>query len=161
MRAMDDAQISARLSELGLELPPVPVPVAAYIPVTVAGELAFVAGQVPMQDGSVVHPGTLGESVSVQDAALAARQAALQALAALREGLGGSFERLRRIAQVTVYVAASPSFTEHPQVANGASELFVEVLGDPGQHARAAVGMSSLPLGTAVEVAMTAHVDPA
>lgn len=158
---MDDARIRSRLSELGLELPPVPTPMASYIPVTVVGELAFVAGQVPIVDGSVVNPGTLGAGVSVEDGASAAARAALQSLAALRGALGDSFGRLRRIAQVTVFVAATPDFTEHAQVANGASDLLVSVLGEEGQHARAAVGMSSLPLGTAVEVAVTAQVDPA
>lgn len=158
---MDDTQISQRLSDLGMELPPPAKPVAAYIPVKIVGGLAYVAGQVPFVDGLLLKPGRLGETVSVEDAAEAAGRAALQALSALREALGGGFGRLRGIAQVTVYVAATPDFEEHPKVADGASSLLVDVLGDAGRHARAAVGMASLPLGASVEVAVTAEVDPA
>jgi enamine deaminase RidA (YjgF/YER057c/UK114 family) len=154
---MNDAAILARLSELGIELPPPSKPVAAYVPCVVANGVAFVAGQVPMVSGALLHPGHLGEDVAVADGAAAARQAALQALSVLRDALGG-FDRLERIAQVTVFVAATPDFVDHPTVANGASELLVEVLGEAGQHARAAVGMSSLPLGASVEVALTAAV---
>jgi enamine deaminase RidA (YjgF/YER057c/UK114 family) len=157
---MDDQRILDRLAELGLELPPPPTAVASYLPVRVAGPVAFVAGQIPMIDGSVLHPGRLGDPagyVSVDDGAAGARQAALQALSALRDALG-SFDRLTGIAQVTVYVASTPDFTEHPAVANGASDLLVDVLGQPGRHARAAVGMASLPLGASVEIAVTAEL---
>jgi enamine deaminase RidA (YjgF/YER057c/UK114 family) len=159
MRCMDDTWIAARLNELGIELPPPPSAVAAYLPVKVVGATAFVAGQIAMADGTVVSPGLLGEDVSVEDAAAAARCAALQALSALHAALGG-FGRLRGIAHVTVYIAAAPGFVDHPKVANGASEVLVDVLGEPGRHARAAVGMSSLPLGASVEVAVTAEVEP-
>jgi enamine deaminase RidA (YjgF/YER057c/UK114 family) len=154
---MNDAAVLARLQELGLELPPAPVPVAAYVPVVVAGSLAFVAGQVPMADGRVEHPGHLGVDVSIGDGAAAAARAAMQALSALRAALG-SFDRLLRIVQVTVFVASAPDFIEHPKVANGASERLIEVFGDDGKHARAAVGMSSLPLGASVEVQMIAEI---
>jgi enamine deaminase RidA (YjgF/YER057c/UK114 family) len=154
---MNDAAILARLSELGIELPPPSKPVAAYVPCVVANGVAFVAGQVPMVAGGLLHPGHLGEDVAVADGAAAARQAALQALSVLHDELGG-FDRLERIAQVTVFVSATPDFVDHPAVANGASELLVEVLGEAGEHARAAIGMSSLPLGASVEVALTAAV---
>jgi enamine deaminase RidA (YjgF/YER057c/UK114 family) len=157
---MNDAQIMARLAELGVELPPAPKPVAAYIPVVVSGSTAYVAGQIATVDGHLVAAGHVGRNVSVDEAAAAARGAALQALSALRGALG-SFDRLRRISQVTVYVASTPEFIEHPGVANGASEFLVEVLGEEGKHARAAVGMASLPLGASVEVQVTAEVDPA
>jgi enamine deaminase RidA (YjgF/YER057c/UK114 family) len=157
MRAMNDDEVMRRIADLGLELPPMPQPVAAYVPVRIAAGLAFVAGQVPIVDGVLVHPGLLGREVSVEEGQAAARRAVLQALAALR-GTLGSFYRVDQIVQVTVYVACTPGFTEHPQVANGASELLIEVLGEPGQHARAAVGMASLPLGGCVEVAVTAGV---
>jgi enamine deaminase RidA (YjgF/YER057c/UK114 family) len=155
MRGMRDAEVLAKLSELGIELPPPPQALAAYVPVRRAGDLVFVAGQVPMADGAVLHPGRLGEAVGIEQAREAARQAAVQALAALRGELG-SFDGLAGIVQVTVYVAATPDFDGHPQVANGASELLAEVLGEAGQHARAAVGVASLPLGASVEVAVTA-----
>lgn len=159
---MDDQLILARLSDLGIELPPPPTAVASYVPVRVSGSLAFVAGQVAMIDGAVMHPGLVGSSegtsVTVEQASVAARQGALQALSALREALG-SFERLAGIAQMTVYVACEPGFTGHPLVANGASDLLVEVLGEAGRHARVAIGVPSLPLGTCVEVAVTAELD--
>lgn len=154
---MDDRAVLDRIAELGLELPPPPAAVASYLPVRVAGSLAFVAGQVAMVDGDVVHPGVVGGDVSVDAAAGAARRGALQALSALRAALG-TFEPLAGIAQVTVYVASAPGFTDHPAVANGASDLLVDVLGEPGRHARAAVGVPSLPLGTCVEVAVTAEL---
>lgn len=154
---MDDRRILERITELGLELPPAPKPVATYLPVRVVGSLAFVAGQVAMVDGVLMHPGLLGDGVTPDEAALAARQAALQSLSALREALG-SFDPLAGIAQVTVYVASVRDFAEHPAVANGASDLLVDVLGEAGRHARVAVGVSSLPLGTCVEVAVTAQL---
>lgn len=156
---MDDDHILRRLSELGEELPSPPQPLAAYVPVVVSGPLAFVAGQVPMLDGALLHPGLLGETVRIDEGSAAARRAALQALSALRGELG-SFDRLERIVHVTVYVAATTAFTEHPKVANGASELLLDVLGEAGRHARAAVGVSSLPLGSSVEVAVTAEIEP-
>lgn len=156
---MIDEQVLERLSELGEELPQPPSALAAYVPVVVSGSFAFVSGQVPMVDGALMHPGPLGGTVTVVEGAAAARRAALQALAALRRQLG-SFGPLRRIVKMTVFVAATPEFIEHPQVANGASELLIEVLGDAGRHARAAIGMSSLPLGACVEVEVTAEVEP-
>ncbi len=157
---MNDLAISERLEGLGLELPEPPGALAAYVPCVVHARLAMVSGQVPMVEGRVLHPGHLGAEVTPEEGAEAAGRAALQALSALRAAIGGSFARLERILQVTVYVAAVPGFTDHPKVANGASELLVGVLGDPGKHARAAVGMSSLPLGACVEVALTAIVTP-
>ncbi len=158
---MDDAQIIRRLSELEIELPPTPKPVASYVPVRIAGDTAYVAGQVPQVDGALMHPGRLGDpaaNVTVEEGAAAARQAALQALAALRDALGG-FDRLAGISQVTVYIASAPDFVEHPVVANGASDALVSILGEEGRHARAAIGMASLPLGACVEVAVTARLE--
>lgn len=157
---MNDADVLRRLSDLGHRLPPPPAPVASYVPVVRSGPFAFVAGQIAMENGHPIHPGRLGAKVSVEIGQEAAGLAALQALSALRDHLGGSLERLVRIAQVTVYVAADPEFVEHPAVANGASELLVAALGSEGRHARAAVGCSSLPLGACVEVAITAEVAP-
>jgi enamine deaminase RidA (YjgF/YER057c/UK114 family) len=158
MPAMDDQEILDRVTALGLALPPPPAAVASYLPCVVHGSMAYVAGQIAMVDGAVVNPGTVGDRVDPEDAMAAARRAALQALSALREGLGGSFERLERIVKVMVFVAAAPAFVEHPTVANGASDLLVEVLGDAGRHARAAVGVASLPLDAPVEVTVTAAV---
>lgn len=157
---MNESEIFQRLSELGLELPAVPVPVASYVPVTVAGDLAFVSGQIPMSEGRPIAIGTLGSDVTVAEAQHAAAQAALQSISALRVALG-SLDRVRQVVQVTVYVAAIPGFLEHPEVANGASELFIGVFGEAGRHARAAIGMSSLPRGASVEVAVVVELNPA
>lgn len=151
--------IEQRLGELGIELPPPAAPVASYVPVTVSGTLAFVAGQIPLEGDTVQQPGHVPEEVTLEQAQQAARRCALQALAALREALGG-FERLRRILQVSVFVASSPGFTQQPQVANGASDVLVEVLGEEGRHARAAVGVAELPRGAPVEVALVVEVAP-
>jgi enamine deaminase RidA (YjgF/YER057c/UK114 family) len=149
--------IDERLAELGLELPPPPQAIAAYLPVVVHGNLAFVAGQVPMVDGALLHAGILGDSVSIEDGQEAASRAVLQSLSALRDALG-SFDRLERILKLDVFVASASRFTDQPKVANGASELLVDVLGEAGRHARAAVGVPSLPLGASVEVVVTAAV---
>jgi enamine deaminase RidA (YjgF/YER057c/UK114 family) len=145
--------VQRRLEELGVELPPAPKPVASYVPVAAHGDLAFVAGQVAMEEGKPVATGRVGEDLSVEEAQTLARRCALQSLAALKEALG-TLDRVRRIVKVTVWVACSETFTEHPKVANGASDLLVEVFGEAGKHARAAVGSSSLPLGGPVEVEM-------
>jgi enamine deaminase RidA (YjgF/YER057c/UK114 family) len=161
MPGMNDREILDRLSALGLELPDPPAAVASYLPCVVEGSVAYVAGQIPMVEGSVLNPGIVGDKVTLAEAADGARRAALQALSALRDGLGGSFERLERLVKVLVFVAAVPGFVDHPKVANGASDLLADVLGDGGRHARAAVGVSSLPLGASVEVVVTAAVRPA
>jgi enamine deaminase RidA (YjgF/YER057c/UK114 family) len=147
-----------RLAELGVELPPVAAPVASYVPAVRTGDLVFVAGQIPMSLGSVTLTGKLGDGVSVEQGAAAARQCALQALAAVRAEVG-TLERIRRIVKVTVFVASSGGFSDQPKVANGASDLFQEVFGEQGRHARAAVGVAELPLGAAVEVELIAEVD--
>ncbi len=154
---MDDAGILSKIAELGLELPPPPQAVAAYVPLVVANGLAFLAGQVPMIEGALLHPGRLGAEVSLDQGRDAARRCALQSLSALRAGIG-TLDRLERLVQVSVFVASTPQFTDQPKVADGASELFVAVLGEPGRHARAAVGVAALPLGACVEVAVTAAV---
>jgi len=161
MPGMNDREILDRLSALGLELPDPPAAVASYLPCVVEGSVAYVAGQIPMVEGSLLNPGVVGDQVTLAEAADGARRAALQALSALRDGLGGSFERLERLVKVMVFVAAVPGFVDHPKVANGASDLLADVLGDGGRHARAAVGVSSLPLGASVEVVVTAAVRPA
>jgi enamine deaminase RidA (YjgF/YER057c/UK114 family) len=145
--------IEERLAELGIELPPAPQPVASYIPVKVVGDLAWVAGQVPMQDGEITVSGSVGSDVTTQEANAGARRCAIQALSALRATLG-SLDRVTGIVKVDVFVASARGFTDQPAVANGASDLFVEVFGDEGRHARAAVGVPELPLGAAVEVAL-------
>lgn len=159
-RAMDaelrtDAE--RRIREMGLELPEPPAPVASYVPVVVAGHLAFVSGQVPIERGNLLWSGKLGRDLDVEMGAEAARRCALQALSALRAELG-SLDRVRRVVKVTVFVSSAEGFTDQPKVANGASDLLVEVFGDHGRHARAAVAAPELPLGAPVEVALIAEV---
>jgi enamine deaminase RidA (YjgF/YER057c/UK114 family) len=149
--------VEDRLAELGIELPPAAAPVASYVPVVVAGGLAFVAGQVPMEEGKPMVTGRLGADITTEEGATWARRCALQVLAALRAELG-SLDRVRRIAKVTVWVASADDFTEQPKVANGASDLLVEVFGEAGKHARAAVSAPALPLGAPVEVEVVAQV---
>jgi enamine deaminase RidA (YjgF/YER057c/UK114 family) len=131
--------------------------VASYVPVTRSSGLAFVAGMVPLEEGKPLATGRLGEDVSVEDGARWARRSALQALAALRAELG-SLDRIRRIAKMTVFVNSTSDFIDQPKVANGASDLLVEVFGESGKHARSAVAAPTLPLGAPVEVELIAEV---
>lgn len=151
--------VEDRLRDQGIELPPVAAPVASYVPVAVAGGLAFVAGQVPLEEGKPMATGRLGAELTTDEGAFWARRCALQGLAALRAELG-SLDRVRRIAKVTVWVASTDSFTEQPKVANGASDCLIEVFGEAGKHARAAVAAPVLPLNVPVEVEMIAEVAP-
>lgn len=151
--------IEERLAAMNLELPPPPRAVASYLPVATVGNLAYVSGQVPMADGEIMYPGHVGAEVTLEQAQEAARQCALQALSALKAGLG-SAERIARVGQVNVFVASAPGFTDQALVANGASDLLIGVLGDVGRHSRFAVGVAELPLNAPVEVAMVVEVAP-
>lgn len=147
---MTDAEIDAKLAELGLTLPQAAAPVAAYVPVVVAGGLAHVSGQLPFI-GSDFVKGRLGENVSLEDGAKAAQACGLMILAQLKAALG-SLSRVERIVKLGAFVSSTADFTDQPKVANGASELMQEVFGEAGRHARSAVGVAVLPLGVAVEV---------
>ena len=149
--------IEERLAEIGIELPAAPSALAAYVPVRVVGRLAYVSGQVPLVDGVPLYPGKVGDTVTVEQGAEAARRCALQALSALRAALG-SLDLVVGIAQLSVFVASAPGFTDQPKVANGASDLLVEVFGEAGKHSRIAVGVAELPLGVPVELAMIAEL---
>jgi enamine deaminase RidA (YjgF/YER057c/UK114 family) len=140
-----------RLRELGITLPPPPRPAGTYSPVVLEGDRAWVSGQIVTEGGSVVHPGLVDRDVPVDVARDLARRAGLQALSALAAELG-SLDRVRRFLRVTVYVASSPGFGRQHEVANGATELFVQLFGDAGRPARAAVGVAGLPLNAPVEV---------
>lgn len=142
---------SANLAGLGLELPPVAVPVAAYVPATRVGAQVWTSGQLPFVAGSLTVTGKVGADVSPEDAAAAARVAALNAVAAAAQVAGG-IDAIGRVLRVVVYVASAPGFTGQPAVANGASLLLQEVFGDAGVHVRSAVGVAELPLGSPVEV---------
>ena len=147
---MTDAEIDARLAELGLVLPEPAIPVAAYVPVVIAGGLAHVSGQLPFIDGALVT-GRLGADRDIEEGYAAARACGLMILAQLRAALG-SLGRVERIVKLGAFVCSAPGFTDQPKVANGASELMVAVFGEAGRHARSAVGVPVLPLGAAVEV---------
>lgn len=142
--------IDARLIELGITLPQAAAPVASYVPVVVAGNIAHVSGQLPFVDGELVT-GRLGETVSLEQGQQAARACGLMILAQLKAA-GIGLDRVERIVKLGAFVNSTPDFTDQPKVANGASDLMVEVFGDKGRHARAAVGVPALPLGAAVEV---------
>jgi enamine deaminase RidA (YjgF/YER057c/UK114 family) len=142
--------IEKRLAELGIELPTAAAPVAAYTPVVIARGLAHVSGQLPFIDGKLVT-GRLGEDVSLEQGAAAARACGLMILAQLKAALG-SLDRVERVVKLGAFVNSTADFTDQPRVANGASELMQAVFGDAGRHARAAVGVPALPLGAAVEV---------
>lgn len=148
---------SERLAAAGLTLPPVAAPVAAYVPAVRTGSYVYTSGQLPLVDGKLLGTGKVGEGVAPEEAASFARTAALNALAAAASVAGG-LDAIKRIVKVTCFVASAPSFTGQPVVANGASELLIEVLGDAGRHARSAVGMAVLPLDATVEVELIAEV---
>ena len=156
---MTDSEIEAKLAELGLVLPEPAAPVAAYVPVVVAGGVAYVSGQLPFIDGVLIK-GRLGEDVTTGDGYEAARACGLMILAQLKAALG-SLERVERIVKLGAFVCSTADFTEQPKVANGASELMAALFGDAGKHARSAVGVPVLPLGAAVEVDAIVAVRPA
>jgi enamine deaminase RidA (YjgF/YER057c/UK114 family) len=155
---MTDAEIDAKLADLGLALPEPAAPVAAYVPVVVAGGLAHVSGQLPFID-DVLVTGRLGSGVSTGEGYDAARACGLMILAQLRAALG-SLDRVERIVKLGAFVCSTAEFTDQPKVANGASELMAAVFGEAGRHARSAVGVPALPLGAAVEIDAIVAVRP-
>lgn len=146
-----------RLAELGLALPDVPKPAAAYVPTVRTGPYVYVSGQVPTEGGKLRATGKVGADVDPETAKGLARTCALNALAAVKAEVG-DLSAVRRIVKVVGFVASSPDFTGQPQVINGASELLLDVFGDAGKHARSAVGMAALPLDAPVEVEMIVEV---
>jgi enamine deaminase RidA (YjgF/YER057c/UK114 family) len=144
--------IEARFKELGIALPQASAPVANYVPFTVSGKLVVVSGQVSVRDGKPEFVGKLGREISIADGQQAARLCALNILSHLKNACGGDLDRVKRVLRLGGFVNCTADFTNMPQVVNGASDLMVEVFGDTGRHARAAVGVNSLPLGVAVEV---------
>lgn len=146
-----------RLEALGLQVPEVPKPVAAYIPAVRSGNQVYTSGQLPMRDGQLMYAGKVGGEVTSEEAVECARQCALNALAAVRAELG-SLSAVKRVVKVVAFVASTPDFTGQPQVANGVSELLGEVFGDAGRHARSAVGVPVLPLDAPVEVELLVEI---
>jgi enamine deaminase RidA (YjgF/YER057c/UK114 family) len=153
--------IQERLTALGLTLPEAPKPVAAYVACVRTGNLIIVSGQIPMKDGQVMATGKVGAEVDETTAQACAKQCALNALAVVADELGGGADALDKVARIVrlgCFVASAPDYNGQPVVANGASELMVELFGDRGKHARAAVGSIGLPLNVPVEVEMMVEV---
>jgi enamine deaminase RidA (YjgF/YER057c/UK114 family) len=146
-----------RLADLGLTIPEVAKPVAAYVPAVRTGNHVYTAGQLPLRDGQLLHTGKVGGGISDEEGFACAQQCALNALAAVKAEVG-DLSAVTRVVKVTVFVASTPHFTGQPQVANGASELIGEVFADAGQHARSAVGVPVLPLDAPVEVELLVEV---
>jgi enamine deaminase RidA (YjgF/YER057c/UK114 family) len=145
-------RVEARLKELGIELPAPPAPVASYVPSVIAGNLVYISGQVTSGPQGLQYVGTVGKELSLEDGHAAARLCGVNVVAQLKAALHGDLERVRRCVKLTVFVNAVPGFTQHPEVANGASDLIVAIFGDAGRHTRAAVGAGSLPRNVAAEV---------
>ena len=151
-------RIAARLRELAITLPLAAVPQGAYVPWVKSGALLFISGQITMGVEGLEYVGTVGREINLEVARRAARLAAINVIAQASSALDGDLDRVLRVVKVTGFVNAIPGFTQHPEVVNGASELFVEIFGDAGRHARAAVGVSSLPRNVAVEIEGTFEV---
>ncbi len=144
------SRIDTRLADLGVTLPDAPAPAANYVPYTIVGDLIYVSGQISADENGLIT-GILGDSLSTEEGAKAARACAISLLAQAKAACGGDFDRLKRVVKLTAFVNSAPGFTEQPKVVNGASDFLVEVMGDAGRHARSAVG-AALPLGVAVEI---------
>lgn len=145
-------RIDARLTELNVSLPAASAPAANYVPVVIAGNLAFVSGQVPVLQGEFKYLGKVGVDLTIEQGQRAARLCALNVIAHLKNALGGDLDRVRRCVKVGGFVNCEAGFGDQPKVINGASDLFVQVFGDAGRHARFAVGTNALPFNVAVEV---------
>jgi enamine deaminase RidA (YjgF/YER057c/UK114 family) len=150
-------KIEERINGMGIFIPEVPKPVAAYIPAKKVANLIFTAGQLPMVNGELISKGLLGQDVEIDEAYKAARICTINALAAIK-GVIGDLDEILQIVRVVGYVASLPTFTQQPAVVNGASELLLEIFGDKGKHARSAVGMAVLPLNASVEIELTVEV---
>ena len=145
-------RVATKLRELGIELPNPAAPQGAYVPYVRTGTLLFISGQITAGANGLEYLGTVGREINLDDAKRAARLAAINVIAQAARALEGDLDRVQRVVKVTGFVNAVPDFTQHPEVINGASELFAEAFGELGRHARAAVGVSSLPRNVAVEV---------
>ena len=148
---------TARLAELGIVIPEVVPPVAAYVPAVVTGRYVYTSGQLPMRDGAMIAEGLVGSDVDPETAKECARQCAINALAAA-QSVVGSLDRVTRVVKVVGFVASTSGFTAQPAVINGASELLLEIFGEAGRHARSAVGVAALPINAPVEVEMVLEV---
>ena len=145
-------RIEAKLKDLGIALPVPPAPVASYVPFVTTGNLVFISGQIPAAPDGLKFIGIVGQDLSLDDGKAAARLCAINLLAQIKAACGGDLDRVTRCVKLSVFVNAVPGYTQHPEIANGASDLMVEVFGEAGKHARAAMGAGSLPRNVAVEI---------
>ena len=152
------SEIENRIKNLGLVLPEVSAPLAAYIPAKKTGHVIFTAGQLPLLKGELICKGLLGQDVDVEQAYQAARICTLNALAAIK-GVIEDLDQIVQVVRVVGYVASTSTFTQQPAIVNGASELLLEIFGGHGKHARSAVGMAVLPLNASVEIELTVEVE--
>lgn len=149
--------IESRLAERGITLPNAPAPAANYVPFVLSGTTLYVSGQISQGESGLIK-GRLGDGMSVEDGAAAAQRCAISLLAQVRAACGGDLSKLVRVVKLTGFVNSTPDFTDQPKVINGASDFFVEILGDAGRHARSAVSAAALPLGVAVEIEGTFEI---
>jgi len=150
--------IEEKIKELGFEVPEVAKPLAAYIPAKLVGNLVMTSGQVPLVKGEILYKGKIGKDLSEEDGIKAAQVCALNCLAAIKSVIG-NLDRVIEVEKLTVFVASAEDFTAQPKVANGASELIGKIFGEAGKHVRSAVGVTALPLNSAVEIEMIVRVE--
>ena len=146
-----------KLKQMGISIPEVVKPLAAYIPATQIGNLVMTSGQVPISNGSVMYIGKVGKDLTEEEGMKAAKLCALNCLSAIRS-ITGSLNKIKRVVKLTVFISSAEGFTAQPKIANGASEFIGEIFGDAGKHVRSAVGVSELPLNSAVEIEMVVEV---
>ena len=158
--AASAGRVESRLAELGITLPAAPAPLANYVAYVVEGNVAYIAGQIPMNAGELMYPGKVPTRVTVEQARAAARQCGINILAALKSACGGDLDRVRRCVRLQGFVASADDFTAQPTVINAASDLMVEVFGDAGKHTRLALGSNVLPLDSCVEISAMFVLNP-
>lgn len=158
--AASAGRVESRLAELGITLPAAPAPLANYVAYAVEGNVAYIAGQIPMYAGELMYPGRVPTQVTVEQARAAARQCGINILAALKSACGGDLDRVRRCVRLQGFVASADDFTAQPTVINAASDLMVEVFGDAGKHTRLALGSNVLPLDSCVEISAMFVLNP-
>ena len=158
--AASAGRVESRLAELGITLPAAPAPLANYVAYAVEGNVAYIAGQIPMDAGELMYPGKVPTQVTVEQAKAAARQCGINILAALKSACGGDLDRVRRCVRLQGFVASADDFTAQPTVINAASDLMVEVFGDAGKHTRLALGSNVLPLDSCVEISAMFVLNP-
>jgi enamine deaminase RidA (YjgF/YER057c/UK114 family) len=149
------ANLAEKLTQMGINLPDVKPPAANYVPCTISGNMLIVSGQLPMMDGKMQYVGKVGREFSIEEGQDCARICGINILAHVRNTLGGDFSRVKRLVRMGIFVNSPDDFTDHPQVANGVSDMMVNLFGENGHHARFAVGVCGLPFGVAVEVDAT------